>query len=46
MVGLDERAMEASTSGRPPEQGIKRYRRAELDEEPQLQLVESDEEDK
>lgn len=41
MVGLDERAMKA----RPPESG-KRYRRAEMEEEPQLELVESDEDDK
>lgn len=38
--------METSTSGRPPEHGVKkRYRREELDEEPRLELVESDEEE-
>lgn len=38
--------MQASTSGRPAETGYKRYRRTELEEEPQLELVESDENEK
>jgi hypothetical protein len=38
--------MVASTSGRPPEAEHKRYRRAAWEEEPQLELVNSDDDDK
>ena len=37
--------MVASTSGRPPEAQHKRYRKAALEDEPQLELVDSDAED-